>query len=158
MQITKLLIIAIGLMATIVLAADRFDYVVRNDFFAGFTGNEAALDRAMKTTEEALAENPKHAEALVWHGAGLLFRSGKLFQKQDFPNALPIYAQAIKELDEAVELEPDNIGVRVPRGAPLMTAARATPDPNRARPMFERAASDFQHAYDMQASYPDKLG
>jgi tetratricopeptide (TPR) repeat protein len=158
MQITKHLILATGVVAAIALAADRFDYVVRNDFFLGFAGNEEALDRAMNLTETTLAENPKHAEALVWHGAGLLFRSGKLFQKQDFPNAMPMYQRALKELDTAVELAPDNIGVRIPRGAALMVAARSTPDPTRARPLFERAASDFQHAYDLQSSRFDKLG
>jgi len=50
---------------------DRFDHVVRNDFFAGFAGDEEALERAMKVSGETLAANPEHAEALVWHGAGL---------------------------------------------------------------------------------------
>jgi tetratricopeptide (TPR) repeat protein len=158
MRITKQLIVAAGIAAAIALAADRFDHVVRNDFFLGFAGNDSALDRAMKVTEATLAENPKHAEALVWHGAGLLFKSGKLFQAQDFQNAIPIYQRGLKELDEAVEIAPDRIGVRIPRGSALMVAARNTPDPARARPLFERAASDYQAAYDMQASRLDEMG
>src|SRR5437763_5084068 len=135
MQITKQLIIGTAVVAAIALAADRFDHVVRNDFFAGFTGNEAALDRAMNITEATLAENPKHAEALVWHGSGLLFRSGKLFRVQDFQNAMPLYERGLKEMDQAVEIAPDHLGVRIPRGAALMVAARSTPDPTRARPL-----------------------
>jgi len=158
MRITNRLIIAIGVTTAIAMSADRFDRVVRNDFFIGFAGNEAALERGMKACEETLAENPKHAEALVWHGAGLLFQSGKLFRKQDFQSAMPLYERGLKEMDEAVTLAPDNIGVRIPRGAALMTAARVTPDPARARPLFERAASDYQRAYDLQSSRLDQLG
>ncbi|MEP7364110.1 MAG: hypothetical protein ABI972_12715 [Acidobacteriota bacterium] len=54
----------------------RFDHVVRNDFFSGFTGNQEALDRGMKVCEQVLAGNPNHAEALVWHGAGLATKTG----------------------------------------------------------------------------------
>jgi hypothetical protein len=57
----------------------RFDHVVRNDFFAGMGGDQQALARGMKTCEEVLAKNPKHAEALVWHGAGLMFHAGREF-------------------------------------------------------------------------------
>ncbi len=158
MKITNQLIIAAAATIVVALAADRFDHVVRTNFFLGFAGNEKALDDAMKSTEEALAENPKHPEALVWHGAGLFFRSGKLFQKQDFQNAVPLYERGLAEMDQAVALSPDGIGVRIPRGAALMTAARSIPDPSRSRPLFERAASDFQRAYDIQQPYLDKLG
>ena len=48
----------------------RFDHKVREDFFAGIGGNKEALDRAMKITDEVLAKDPNHAEALVWHGSG----------------------------------------------------------------------------------------
>ena len=48
----------------------RFDYQVRADFFAGFAGDEARLRKAMETCELVLADNPAHAEALVWHGSG----------------------------------------------------------------------------------------
>jgi len=158
MRITPQLILATGIAAVTMLAADRFDKVVRNDFFLGFSGNDAALDRAMAITETTLAENPKYAEALVWHGSGLLFRSGRLFRAQDFQNAMPLYERGLKEMDQAVEMAPDHLGVRIPRGAALMVAARSTPDPTRARPLFERAASDFQAAYDLQTSYLDQLG
>ena len=56
------------------LATQRFDYLVRADFFAGAAGDEARLARAMELCERTLADNPKHPEAMVWHGAGLLVR------------------------------------------------------------------------------------
>src|SRR5262245_52294786 len=46
--------------------AGRFDYLVREHFFAGFAGDQSALERGMKICEEALSANPKHAEAMVW--------------------------------------------------------------------------------------------
>ena len=56
--------------ATLAFSAERFDMEVRNDFFAGFSGNKEALDRAMQKSEAVMAANPKHAEAMVWHGGG----------------------------------------------------------------------------------------
>lgn len=157
MRITKPLILASALAAA-VFAAERFDHLVRNDFFLGFAGNQTALDRAMNVSEEVLQENPKHPEALVWHGAGTLFRSGMLFRKQDFQNAVPLFEKGMKEMDDAVALSPDSIGVRIPRGSALMAAARNIPDPERSRPLFERAASDYQRAYDLQLSRLDTMG
>src|SRR4051812_12527716 len=49
---------------------ERFDEIVRGDFFAGMMGDTARLERGMKYCEEVLSKNPKHAEALVWHGGG----------------------------------------------------------------------------------------
>jgi hypothetical protein len=59
-------------------ASQRFDYLVRADFFAGVAGDEARLDKAIELCEHALEQNPSHAEALVWHGAGLLASPGSI--------------------------------------------------------------------------------
>lgn len=50
------------------MSPQRFDMLVREDFFSGFAGDADALERAMKKCEEILAKDPKNAEALVWHG------------------------------------------------------------------------------------------
>ena len=139
------------LTTTVAISGERFDHVVRNDFFAGFTGNAEAMTRAMQKAEAVLAENPKHAEALVWHGAGLFFQSrgdSKLFPR------------AMKEMEDAVALEPDNIGVRIPRGAVMLSAARSIGDrnPELAKMLTSKAVSDYQRAYDIQESDLNKLG
>ncbi|MGH9659171.1 MAG: tetratricopeptide repeat protein [Bryobacteraceae bacterium] len=141
-----------------VTPAGRFDHKVRNDFFAGFTGNPEALERGMKACEEVLAENPKHAEALVWHGAGLFFRSGMLFQKQDVQNAMPLYQKGLQEMEAAVALDPKAVGVRIPRGATLFGAARGMRNAEMARPLIEKAVSDYETVYEIQKPYLDKLG
>ena len=139
------------------LAAERFDYRVREDFFAGFQGNQAALDRAMQASEQALASNPKHAEAMVWHGAGVLFRSGQAFQTGDFRKGQELWKSSLKEMETAVALEPDNLGVRIPRGAALIQASLGAP-PEMAKPVLETAVSDFEKALEIQTPYFDSLG
>ena len=49
---------------------ERFDASVRDDFFSGLAGRPDAFERAMATCERMLAKNPRHPEALVWHGSG----------------------------------------------------------------------------------------
>src|SRR5687767_12556628 len=61
----------------------RFDELVRADFFAGVAGDAAAFERAMRLIDSTLAQNPRHPEALVWHGSGLLARATRSFQKGD---------------------------------------------------------------------------
>ena len=63
--------------------AARFDHAVRTDFFAGFAGNKELLARGMAACEKTLAGDPNHAEALVWHGAGLYYQGGQLRAKED---------------------------------------------------------------------------
>src|SRR5215208_3849596 len=103
----------------------RFDVLVRADFFAGFGGDEARLARGMEACERSLAENPKHPEALVWHGSGLAFQAGMAFQRNDGPTGTALWSRGLAEMDEAVALAPENVGVLIPRGAMLLTATRS---------------------------------
>ena len=43
-------------------ATGRFDVLVRTDFFAGFAGDQARLQRAMDRCGRALSENPRHVK------------------------------------------------------------------------------------------------
>jgi hypothetical protein len=155
--------IAVSIMAVLMAAAglvfarQRFDDVVRGDFFAGFSGNKEALERGMKTTEDLLAKDPNHAEALVWHGGGLLTRAGEAFQEGDFQNAMALWGDGLKEMDRAVELAPANLGVRIPRGATLITASRFTP-PEMAKTILEAGVADFEAVLKLQEPYFSKLG
>ena len=104
------------LAASAVFAQQRFDTMVRNDFFAGFTGNREALERGMKKCEEILAAEPKNAEAMVWHGSGVFFKSGEAARGKDYVKAMDLYKRGLDEMAAAVALAPDNIGVLIPRG------------------------------------------
>ena len=157
MKLSTSLLLA-GCVFVAAAVAERFDMKVRNDFFAGFAGNSEALARGMKTCEEALAADPKNAQALVWHGAGLFFESGQAFQKGDAQKGGDLWEKGLAEMDAAVALEPDNVAVLIPRGAVLLTGSRFVPDSDRARPLIEKGVGDFERTLQLQASYFDTMG
>jgi tetratricopeptide (TPR) repeat protein len=130
-------------------AQQRFDMIVRQDFFAGFAGNKEALARAMKVTEDTLASNPNHAEARVWHGSGILYSSGEAFRNGDPQTGMKLWQQALDEMEQAVRLAPNNPGVVIPRGATLITASRFVP-PNLGAPILQTGVSDFEHVLKLQ--------
>jgi hypothetical protein len=145
------------LAAAALCAQDRFDYVLRNDFFAGLSGNRAALDRAMKKCEETLAANPKHADAMVWHGSGNLYLSGRAAQSGDFAKTAELYKKGLDEMAAAVALEPDNVGVVIPRGATLLTASHTVPGDN-GKELLRMGLADYEHVYQIQAQTLEQEG
>lgn len=149
-----LILLAVGTLAS----QERFDLKVRNYFFAGFSGDSESLEKGMKMCEDVLASEPNHPEALVWHGSGLFFQSGEAFRKGDQKKGGELWQRGVKEMDLAVELAPDHIGVRIPRGAVLLTASRYMPSPEMARPLIEKGLTDFEKAYEIQAPSLGELG
>jgi len=135
----------------------RFDYLVRADFFAGAAGDEARLQQVVDVCERALAENPRHAEALVWHGATLIVRAGRAFQTGDRAAAMPLFDRGVKEMTEAVGISPDNPGVLIPRGAVLFEATRSMPA-EAARPLVQSAVANYERALELQAPIFAALG
>jgi len=135
----------------------RFDLVVREDIFAGFAGDEEALKRGEAACEKALKEDSKNAEALVWRGAVHVFQAGGLFGQNKPLQAFPLWTSGLKDMDNAVKLEPDNLGVRIPRAAVLLPAARNTPAAMR-DPLLKSVLEDFEYIYKKQADHLDQLG
>jgi tetratricopeptide (TPR) repeat protein len=135
----------------------RFDYLVRADFFAGIAGDETRLARVIEVCEQALEKNPNHAEARVWHGAALLARAGRAFQHGDPASGGPLFDRAIAEMNAAVALAPDNPGVLIPRGAVLLEATRTMP-PATAAPLLQSAVQNYEHALEVQAPVFASLG
>jgi tetratricopeptide (TPR) repeat protein len=135
-----------------------FDYnAVRADMFAGLAGDALRFAKAMEACERALASQPKHAEALVWHGAGVFFQAGQAFQRGDMAKGGPLFDQGLAEMNEAVALAPDNLGVIIPRGAVLLQATRGMP-PAIGRPLLESAVRNYEHVLELQKSYFHTLG
>jgi len=156
---TTVTVFSLGLAVLGLAAAqERFDMRVRNDFFAGFAGNQEALDRAMKICEEELARNPGNAAALVWHGSGVFFESRNHFRSGDRAKGMEFWERGLGEMDKAVTMAPDTLGVRIPRGAVLLTASRALPSAEMAHPLIEKGVGDFERALDIQKPYFDTLG
>jgi hypothetical protein len=135
----------------------RFDLVVREDLFAGFGGDAKALERGLTACDEALAKDPKNAEAMVWRGAGRVFQAGQLFQAKKTADGLKMWTSGLKDMDDAVKLEPKNVGVRIPRAAVLMPTSRFVPG-EQAKPLLETVRGDFEAIYELQKNDLDKLG
>lgn len=155
---TKFAALSVLAAAGLLVSQDRFDYKVRNYFFAGFSGDAASLEKGMKICEDSLAADPNNAEALVWHGAGLFYQSGQAFQKNDMQKGGELWTRGLKEMDEAAAMAPENLGVIIPRGAVLITASRYVPNPDMARPLIEKAVGDFEKAYQIQSPHFETLG
>lgn len=138
--------------------AERFDEIVRDDFFAGLGGDAARLDRAMKRSEDELAKNPRHAQALVWHGSGLSFRAGQAARRGDLVAAAELSRRGREEMNEAVTLAPTDVVVLILRGVTLTAAARVIPDPAQARAALETAVGDFESTLKIQVPIFKDLG
>jgi len=134
------------------LQEDSLDAIVRSDFFAGMMGNKARLDRGMKYCEDLLAKNPKHAEALVWHGGGLLVRAVHTYTKGDDAAGDKLWKTGIDEMNEAAALEPDNMKVKIGRSATLIGYAQSGWDPSdsQSRVLLESALLDYEKVYRWQ--------
>ncbi|MEA2992438.1 MAG: hypothetical protein QOD40_1358 [Alphaproteobacteria bacterium] len=135
------------------MRTDGFDYEVRSDMFKGIAGDAAAFERAMAVCEARLAVNPDHAEALVWHGTGLIFRAGEAFRNGDRNQGAALNQQAISEMAKAVTLRPNDVAVLIPRGAVMLAAGMFAPDPARGRPYIETAVDDFEKVLVLQQPY-----
>ena len=153
-KLTALILLAAGILSS----QERFDYKVRSYFFAGFSGDTASLDKGMKICEDILASEPKNAEALVWHGAGQFYQSGGAFRNGDQQSGIELSRRGLKQMDDAAELAPNDLGVRIVRGAVLLTASHQMSKPDMARPLIEKGVTDFEKAYSVQGPDLSKLG
>jgi tetratricopeptide (TPR) repeat protein len=153
-KLTAQILLAAGILSS----QERFDYKVRSYFFAGFAGDAASLEKGMKICEDILASDPKNAEAMVWRGAGQFYQSGIAFRNGDQQSGMELWQSGLKQMDDAVALAPNNLGVRIPRGATLLTASRSIGNPDLTRPLIEKALSDFEKAYSVQGPDLSKLG
>jgi len=134
--------------------SERFDNLVRDDFFSG---DPAKFQRAMKLCDEALAQNPQHAPALAWRGAGDLSLAGKAFQSNDVPKGMSLYERGLKEMDDAVALQPESLQVLIPRGATYLSIAQYNPVPEISRHLIQTGVEDYEKALRLQQPYFDKL-
>jgi tetratricopeptide (TPR) repeat protein len=127
-----------------------FEYLVRSDFFAGLRGDAARLDRAMKVCEDTLATTPDHPDALVWHGAGLVIRSGQAFAQGDQEAGTERFRTGLAEMDRALRLAPDALSVIVVRAATINAAAENVRDKALARTLLASAVDGYERALAVQ--------
>jgi tetratricopeptide (TPR) repeat protein len=131
----------------------RFDELVRADFFAGVAGDTAAFERAMRLIETTLAADPRRPDVLVWHGSGLIARAAQSLEKGDSAAAGRFWKLGLQKMDEAVALAPDNVAVLIPRGATLLEVSRSVPDADRAKGLLSTGVADYEKVLVLQAPY-----
>ncbi len=135
----------------------RFDHVVRDDFFAGLRGDTARLERAMKRCEDELAQDPRHAQALVFHGAGFTGRAGEAFRRGDLAAASELLTRGFREMDAAVALAPGDAVVLILRGATLSGVAAGLTDRTQANALLRTAVGDYETTLKMQTAIFPRL-
>src|SRR6202035_3785202 len=108
----------------VLLSEARFDMKLPTYFCAGLAGDATSLQKGMQVCEEILASDPKQPEALVWHGMGLVTESRKAFQKGDQQNGATLWQRGLDEMDQAAAIAPNDLGVRIVRGAVLLVASQ----------------------------------
>lgn len=138
-------------------AEERFDLLVREDIFAGFNGDAKRLKKGMERCEQKLAEDPEHAEAMVWRGAARVFLSGQKFQQGDTAAGIELWGGGIKDMDQAKRLEPENLAVMIPRAAVMINAGRSAP-PIMGRPLLLAVRDDFEQVYQRQKDVLEHIG
>jgi tetratricopeptide (TPR) repeat protein len=158
MKLQKTTIAAMIILTAGALASqDRFDTKVRNYFFAGLAGDAASLQKGMKFCEDILANDPKQPEALVWHGMGLVGQSREAFKKGDQQNGASLWQRGLDEMDQATAIAPNDLGVRIVRGAVLLVASQYVSS-EAAHPLIEKGLSDYEKAYSVQGPDLSHLG
>jgi hypothetical protein len=148
-----------GLGSTAVGEEIKFNRAdVRNGVFAGLAGDKEKLTRAMAACESVLAENPKHAEALVWHGIGLYSLANAAFAAGDRDKGMDLNSRGLREMEESVGLEPDNIAVRAPRGAVMLEASKRISHPEAAKRALAAGLADYERILELQQRYFESIG
>jgi hypothetical protein len=151
----------LGMAASVLWAQPegRLDLRVRDDFFAGMFGDRARLERGMTVTEELLRKNPRNAQALVWHGSGLLTRASNAYADGQSQIGDRQWKQGLKELDRARELAPGDLGVLIGRSAILIGIAQSGFDPTdpQGRALLTTAVRDYETVLERQSGYLAKL-
>ena len=158
MQTKRIILIALAVVSMAqAVYAGKLDAKIRNDFFMGFSGDGAAMERAMKASEEVIAaKTDSLAEALAWHGGGLLLQAGGKFQQGDMPGGGQLWGKGNAEMEQAGMMAPDDPAVLVPRASVWFASSRQTP-PQMAKPILAKAVADYEHVYDLQKSYFETL-
>ena len=131
----------------------RFDELVRSDFFAGVAGDAVAMDRAIRFIEQTLEKEPGRTDVLVWHGAGLVTRASKAFEQGDQVKGTDLWRRGLQEMNDAAARDPENVAVRIPRGAVLLEVSRSFPDPVEAKALLATGVADYEKVLALQAPY-----
>jgi hypothetical protein len=145
------------ILAPALIFGQNFDPRIRADFFAGFAGDAKAMERGLAAAEDLIhSDSTVAAEALSWHGSGLLAQAGAKFGRGDYQAGGELWGKAVAEMDEAGKRQPDNPAVLIPSAAAMFAASRFSP-PQMGKPILQKALADYEHVFDLQKGFFDRL-
>ena len=84
--------------------------------------------------------------------------AGRAFERGDLAGARAMAAEGMADMDRAIALEPNNIGVLVPRAAVLLAVARNQRDAARMRELAGQSAANFETALALRQNAFPNLG
>ena len=150
----------LGLLLAVPTVADepdRFHQTAGELFYAGFAGDEEALERAMKYVEETLAADPEHPGALVWQATAWSYQSGAVFAQGDWETGQALLDKSLAQFDHAVDVAPDSLQTRTPRASVLLSIARHTDDDTTRNRYLETALEDYRKILELRTPALDSL-
>jgi len=130
-------------------APGDFGAEIRPVYFKAVQGDGEAMRQALEILEAKLADEPDHPEALVYHGSLQLARGAEAFARGVPDQGQELWTQGLEEMDRAVEVAPERLDVRIPRGATLLFVSREVP-PAQREPLLRRSVEDYGTAYEVQ--------
>ena len=136
---------------------ERFGEKVRELFFAGFAGNQDALQRGMAICEETLTDDPDHPGALVWQASGWLYESGFAFAQGDSETGMALYNKSVAQFDRAVARAPDSLQTLIPRAAAYLSVAPYVKHAPTRNWLLETVVGDYTKVLELQKSYFSSL-
>ena len=136
---------------------ERFDEKVRELFFAGFAGNQDALQRGMAMCEETLADDPDHSGALVWQASGWFYESSFAFAQGDREAGMALYNKSVAQFDRAVALAPDSLETLIPRAAVYLSVAPYITHAQTRIGLLETVVGDYTKVLKIRAPVFDSL-
>lgn len=116
------------------------------DLQAGIASDPAALQRAIASLRELLAQQPRNARALAWSGIASATEASRRLETGKDWNAIADWERGVDQLHQAVALAPDDVVARLGRGKLLSETAVHDPDPTRSADAARLAAEDLEAA------------
>lgn len=162
---TKQLFLALLLTASALSAQAppnglRISTWVREDIFAGFMGNDMErFATGMKKLDDALARNPRAADAICWKGGGELWLAARAHEAGRTAEFETLYAKALATLEEgrkAGEGTPYIGAVHAITGASWTVSADRLPARLR-REAWANVRAHYTALLDVQKAYFEKL-
>ena len=159
-RILGLVALLLGLLMAAPAAAnepERFNETAWELLYAGFSGDDEALERGIALAERTLAADPEHPGALVWQATVWSYQSGSAFAQGDWETGQSLFDKSLAQFDRAVAIAPDSLETRTPRASVLLSVARHTDDASTRNRYLETAAEDYAKVLELRTPGFDSL-